>query len=82
MPVQLQPNISNGQAAGLLVSPGSDAGVAFRQAGFLPGDVIIAVNGQPVASVGQAQSLLARSTGEIVVSVNRGGRVVPLRVRF
>ena len=52
--VQLQPRVSNNQITGLIVSPGGDGGQAFRAAGFAPGDVIVAVNGQRVNSAEQA----------------------------
>jgi len=81
-PVQLQPRVSNNQITGLSVSPGGDGGQAFRAAGFAPGDVITAVNGQRVNSAEQALVLVRQSGGQAAVTVDRGGRAVSLTVRF
>src|SRR5688572_13058581 len=43
--IRLQPRIGDGQVDGLVVSPGADGGQAFRASGFVPGDVIVSVNG-------------------------------------
>lgn len=81
-PVQLAPRVSNNQITGLAVSPGGDGGQAFRAAGFAPGDVITAVNGQRVNSAEQALALARQSGGQAAVTVDRGGRPVSLTVRF
>ena len=50
-PIRFQPRMTNGRVDGIIVSPGgSDGGAAFRSAGFVPGDVIVSVNGQRVTS--------------------------------
>ena len=74
--------MSNNQITGLSVSPGGDGGQAFRAAGFAPGDVIIAVNGQRVNSAEQALALVRQGGGQAAVTVDRGGRPVSLTVRF
>lgn len=76
------PRMAGGRVNGIVVSPGSDGGNAFRAAGFAPGDVIVAVNGQRVTSLEQARQLIARSGGNANVMVDRGGRAVPMRVRL
>ncbi|HST35342.1 MAG TPA: type II secretion system protein N [Allosphingosinicella sp.] len=76
------PRIVAGRVNGIIVSPGGDGGNAFRAAGFAPGDVIVTVNGQRVTSMEQARGLIARSGGNANVMVDRGGRAVPMRVRF
>jgi general secretion pathway protein C len=81
-PVQLQPRVNNNQISGLSVSPGGDGGQAFRAAGFQPGDVIMAVNGQRVNSAEQALALVRQSGGQAAVTVERGGRPIQLTVRF
>ena len=81
-PVQLAPRVSNNQITGLVVSPGADGGQVFRAAGFAPGDVITAVNGQRVNSAEQALALVRQGGGQAAVTVDRGGRPVSLTVRF
>ena len=81
-PIQLQPRVSNNQITGLSVAPGSDGGQAFRAAGFQPGDVIVAVNGQRANSAEQAMALVRQAGGRAAVTVDRGGRAVQLTVRF
>ena len=76
------PRMAGGRINGIIVSPGSDGGNAFRSAGFAPGDVIVAVNGQRMTSMEQARQLIARSGGNVNVMVDRGGRAVPMRVRL
>jgi general secretion pathway protein C len=80
-PIQFQPRTVNGRVNGVAVSPGAD-GQIFRAAGFAPGDVIVAIDGQPVGSVEQARGLVARAGGEVTVMVDRGGRAIPMRVRL
>jgi general secretion pathway protein C len=78
---QFQPRVANGRVDGVIVNPGVDGGRAFRAAGFESGDVIVSVNGQRVSSMEQARAAMGRS-GQAAVIVDRGGRAVPLRVRF
>jgi len=80
--IRLQPRIGDGQVDGLVVSPGADGGQAFRAAGFVPGDVIVSVNGQRVTSADQAHAIIRNAGGSVQVVVNRGGRAVPMRVRL
>ena len=74
------PRTSNGRVTGIIVTPGSDGGRAFGQAGFVAGDVIVAINGQRVSSLEQARA--AMGSGDVSVMVDRGGQAVPLRVRM
>ncbi len=80
--IRLQPRIGDGQVDDLIVSPGRDGGQAFRAAGFLPGDVIVSMNGQRVTSTDQAAAIIRGAGGAVQVIVNRGGRAVPMRVRL
>ena len=80
--IGMAPRMAGGRVNGIIVSPGSDGGNTFRAAGFAPGDVIVAVNGQRVTSMEQARGLIARSGGNVNVMVDRGGRAVPMRVRL
>ncbi|HEV2817881.1 MAG TPA: type II secretion system protein N [Allosphingosinicella sp.] len=77
--INIVPRSVGGQVNGLIVSPGGDGGRAFREAGFVAGDVIVAINGQRVTSLEQARAAMGR--GEVNVMVDRGGQAVPLRVR-
>jgi general secretion pathway protein C len=80
-PINFQPRIESGRVTGLTVSAGAD-GQAFRAAGFVQGDVIVAINGQRVSSLEQARSMIGVGGGEVNVMVDRGGQAVPLRVRL
>jgi general secretion pathway protein C len=79
--VGMQPRTMNGRVTGIMVSPGADSQM-FRAAGFAPGDVIVAVDGQPVRSVEQVRAQVARSGGVVTVMVDRSGRAIPMRVRL
>jgi general secretion pathway protein C len=52
-----------------------------RIPGTAPGDVVVAVNGQPVSSPEQALAAVRAAGGPVNVIVNRGGRAVTLQVR-
>lgn len=80
-PIRFQPRSRDGRVNGVVVQPGS-SGDAFRAAGFAPGDVIVSVNGEPVTSAEQARALAGRSGSDVALVVERGGRAVPMRVRF
>ncbi|WP_162806357.1 type II secretion system protein N [Sphingosinicella terrae] len=79
--VRLQPRIANGRVDGIAVAPGADA-QAFRASGLEPGDVIVAVNGRTIGSVEQARALVRQAGGSATLTVNRGGRAIPLIVRL
>ena len=80
-PLSLEPRVGNNQVTGLIVAPGGDGGAAYRAAGFQPGDVIVAVNGQRVTGADQALTLFRQSGGNVTLMVDRGGRAVPVRMR-
>lgn len=80
-PILFQPRSVNGRINGVVVSPGADSQI-FRAAGFAPGDVIVAIDGQPVRSVEQVRAQVARARGGVTVMVDRGGRAIPMRVRL
>jgi general secretion pathway protein C len=79
--INFMPRLAGGRVNGVMVAPGSDGGRAFAGAGFQPGDVIVAVNGQRVTSLEQARAAMG-SGGSASVMVERGGRGVPLTVRL
>jgi len=79
--INFVPRTSNGHVTGIVVSPGSDGGRAFGAAGFAPGDVVVAVNGQRISSLEQVRAAMGQN-GEVNVIVDRGGQAVPLHVRL
>jgi general secretion pathway protein C len=79
--INFVPRTSNGRVTGIIVSPGSDGGRAFGAAGFVPGDIVVAINGQRVASLEQARAAMTGGA-EVNVMVDRGGQAVPLHVRL
>ena len=60
---------------GVVVTTVEDGSLANR-AGFRKGDVILAVNGLPVASTKDLERLTQRNLGMWEVSINRGGEVL------
>jgi general secretion pathway protein C len=79
--INFVPRTSNGRITGIVVSPGSDGGRAFGAAGFAPGDVVVAINGQRVSSLEQVRAAMGNGA-EVNVMVDRGGQAVPLHVRL
>jgi general secretion pathway protein C len=79
--INFTPRMAGGGVNGVIVTPGNDGGRAFSAAGFQPGDVIVAVNGQRISSPEQVRAALAAG-GVVSVMVDRGGRGVPLTVRL
>jgi general secretion pathway protein C len=79
---QATPRVQGGAVTGVVLQP-KGSGEAFRRAGLEPGDVLVSVAGRKVADPGAAdrlQTLMAQG-GEVAVEVERGGRVVGLRVK-
>lgn len=81
-PLRFEPRVGENQIDGLTVAPGGDGGAAFRTAGFQPGDVIVAVNGQRVTSPAQAEQILRAGDGRATLTVERGDRNVQISVRM
>jgi general secretion pathway protein C len=77
--IGFQPRLDGGRVTGLVLRANGD-GAIFRGAGFADGDVLVAVNGRPVASAGDAERLLAQATpgSNLTASVERGASVVPV----
>lgn len=69
--VGITPRIQNGRVTGLIVTP---RGSGFQTAGFLPGDIISKIDGQPVSSAGDLQALQGKIMpgARISLSVERG----------
>jgi general secretion pathway protein C len=79
--VGFQPRMNAGRVTGVAVQP-QGSGEAFRAAGFVPGDVIVAVDGRPIRSPDEVRSLGDRlGAGLVTVQVERGGKVIRMQVR-
>src|SRR3546814_13909432 len=69
--------MQKGQVTGLVLSP---KGAGFQNAGFQSGDIVTQVNGRPIRSAGDLQSLHNQIVpgARISLMVQRGAAVVPL----
>jgi serine protease Do len=78
-PLQPQERRRAGADGGLVIEDSS--GPAAR-AGVQPGDLLLAINGTPVASVEQARSLVARAGKSVALLLQRDGEriFVPVRI--
>lgn len=78
-PLQPQEKREAGVAQGLLVEEVAGAAAA---AGVQPGDLLVAVNGTPIDSVGQVRAMLAKATKSVALLIQRDGNkiFVPVRV--
>lgn len=69
--VGVTPRLQNGRVTGLILT---SRGPAFQTAGFLPGDIITQIDGQPVGSTGDLQALQGKMIpgARISLTVERG----------
>ncbi|SIN63226.1 general secretion pathway protein C [Parasphingorhabdus marina DSM 22363] len=77
------PRMEDGRVTGIVVNPKGD-GALFSAAGLHDGDIIVAVNGQPVTSATDISSLqrqIAPGTN-LSIEVERGAEVVPIVVNL
>lgn len=72
--VGFTPRMQNGRVTGLILTA---KGPGFQQAGFLPGDIVTQVDGQPVGSVSDLQALQGKIMpgARISLTVERGAAV-------
>jgi general secretion pathway protein C len=77
--VRFQPRLNGGRVTGVLLYP-QGSGEAFRAAGLAPGDVLLSVNGSRIGSPDQVQALGQQLSMGANVQVERGGRVMSLRL--
>ena len=77
----LAPRNEEGRVTGILLSPSGD-GALFRSAGFRDGDIIVSINGTPVGSTSDIETLKSqiRTGGRLSVEVERGADTVPVAV--
>lgn len=73
--VRVRPVMAGGRLKGFAVSPRREAAL-FRRAGLEPGDVVTAVNGRDLASVGDPRSMIKElaSASTVTLEVERDGR--------
>ncbi|WP_160777626.1 S1C family serine protease [Stappia sediminis] len=78
--VALEPTEPGPQPAGLTVRRLDEEGLAAR-AGFLPGDVILAVDGVAAMSVPALRGRLARAGSQPEISIRRNGKTETLTIK-
>ena len=78
--VTFVPRVANGKTNGLILSPVGD-GAQFNAWGLQRGDVLLAINGNPVTSV-VAISTLRTEGNTISLDVERGGRRITLSAKM
>ena len=78
--VTFAPRLVSGKTDGLILSPAGD-GTQFKAWGLQRGDVLLAINGNPVTSV-EAISTLRPGGDSISLDVERGGRRITLSAKI
>lgn len=76
LPETLKAEGAGGKVGGITIGQGGP-GDMMLQAGLLPGDVVTAVNGQPVNSIETVTSQLSKG-GSVSLQVQRAGRTISL----
>lgn len=77
---QATPRIEAGTVTGYAVAPGG-SGERFRALGLREGDVVVAVDGRPVASLGADDLRAGIGADSAMLEVERGGQRVNVRAR-
>ncbi len=77
--LQPQEKRQAGVSQGLLVE---DAAGPAALAGVQPGDVLLAVNGTPIASVDQVRAIVAKATKSVALLIQRDGNNIFVPVRL
>ncbi len=80
--IGLEPYTQKGQVAGFIVSPKGSGGM-FRMAGLKEGDVLTALNGQPIRAAEDVTRAMSATppSGIVMLSVERGGKAVSLSAK-
>ena len=74
------PRLDGARITGLQLSP-KGSGTAFAAAGLKPGDVLLRVDGQEVAALGNPAALVRRlDAGGVMLDIERGGQMVRLQL--
>ena len=81
--IQLRPRRNGRRVEGYFLQPRGD-GTRFATAGFAPGDVLLAVNGNPIVNGEHAMELIEELKGaeQVTFEVERGGKKQSLRLEF
>jgi general secretion pathway protein C len=78
--LMVTPRLRGSTITGYVLNP-KGSGAAFAAAGLQPGDVLVSVDGTPVADLGDPASLARRlDSGSVAVGLERGGSVVKLGI--
>lgn len=78
--LSMTPRLRGTAITGLVLSP-RGSGAAFAAAGLQPGDVLVAVDGTPVAAIGDPGALARRlDANGGSVSLERGGRTLTIAI--
>lgn len=78
--IQVTPRLKGSEISGFVLTP-KGSGAAFAAAGLMPGDVLVSVDGTPVAAIGDPASLTRRlDAGGASIGIERGGRAMNLRI--
>jgi general secretion pathway protein C len=78
--VTVTPRLNGGTLTGYVLTP-KGSGASFAAAGLQPGDVLVSVDGATVTSLKDAAGLTQQlDTGGINIGVERGGKLVTLRI--
>lgn len=76
--ISAEPRMRGGQVDGYVLKPGA-SGTAFAAAGFMPGDVLISVDGHKMGN-GAGLEQLAGAGKPVAVEVERSGKMLTLTV--
>lgn len=81
--IRLQPERQNGNLVGYRIYPGADRGL-FEKAGLKPGELVTAVNGQPLNNPAASLKLLSNlaSASSASVTLERDGQQRTVTVNF
>ena len=79
----LAPRNEQGRVTGIVISPLGD-GSLFESAGFRNGDIIVSINGNPVGSTSDMETLKSQIQpgARLSVEVERGANTVPIAVNL
>jgi general secretion pathway protein C len=77
--ISAEPRMREGRIDGYILKPGS-VGSAFSAAGFMPGDVLMTIDGRKVGD-GVGLEQLAGANKPVAVEVERNGKMLTLTVR-
>jgi general secretion pathway protein C len=74
--VDVRPRNEGGRITGLILSA-KDDGAMLRNAGLMPGDIVVMINGRPVGSTADIAAQL-RPGAKLTMEVERGSQKIPI----